>query len=136
MTVLADTSAWVEFDRATGSRTHLRLRELIQLGEVATTEPIQMEVLAGARSQTRELDLRRMLNGIAWLPCEPATDFDAAQRIYRTCRRGGITPRGLIDCLIAAIALRTQSAVLAHDADFARLAAVIDMRLDNGSLLP
>src|SRR3546814_15583530 len=95
-----------------------------------------MEVLAGARSQTRELDLRRMLNGIAWLPCEPATDFDAAQRIYRTCRRGGITPRGLIDCLIAAIALRTQSAVLAHDADLARLAAVLDMRLDTGRLLP
>src|SRR3546814_18509443 len=97
---------------------------------------MQMEVLAGARSQTRELDPRRMLNGIAWLPCEPATDFDAAKRIYRTCRRGGITPRGLIDCLIAAIALRTQSAVLAPDADFARLAAVIDIRLDNGSLLP
>src|SRR3546814_12873829 len=45
VTVLADTSAWVEFDRATGSRTHLRLRELIQLGEVATTEPLQMDVL-------------------------------------------------------------------------------------------
>ena len=50
--ILADTSAWVEYDRATGSATDLRLSELIAAdGPVAVTEPVIMEVVAGARWQ-------------------------------------------------------------------------------------
>ena len=59
--ILADTSAWVEYDRATGSAVDLRLSELIATdGPVAVTEPVIMEVLAGARSDAREADLRRL----------------------------------------------------------------------------
>jgi len=60
--ILADTSAWVEYDRATGSPADLRLAELIAAdGPIAVTEPVIMEVLAGARSDAREADLRRLL---------------------------------------------------------------------------
>ena len=60
--ILADTSAWVEYDRATGSVVDLRLAGLIAAGgPVAVTEPVIMEVLAGARSDAREADLRRLL---------------------------------------------------------------------------
>ena len=46
--ILADTSAWVEYDRATGSPVDLRLRDLIAAdGPIAVTEPVIMEVLAG-----------------------------------------------------------------------------------------
>ena len=39
--ILADTSAWVEYDRATGSSTDVRLTELITAdGPVAVTEPV------------------------------------------------------------------------------------------------
>jgi hypothetical protein len=31
---------------------------------------------------------------------DPAADFDAAARIYRRCRQAGVTPRGLVDCMI------------------------------------
>jgi predicted nucleic acid-binding protein len=49
--ILADTSAWVEDDRATGSAVDRRLTQLISAdGPVAVTEPVIMEVLAGARS--------------------------------------------------------------------------------------
>ncbi len=49
--ILADTSAWVEYDRATGSAVDLRLSALIAAdGPIAVTEPIVMEVVAGARS--------------------------------------------------------------------------------------
>ena len=52
--ILADTSAWVEYDRATGSAVDLRLAELIAAeGPVAVTEPVIVEVLAGARSDAR-----------------------------------------------------------------------------------
>ena len=47
--ILADTSAWVEFLRGTGSETNLRLRGLLEDDELSTTDVVLMEVLAGAR---------------------------------------------------------------------------------------
>ncbi|WP_375423990.1 hypothetical protein [uncultured Friedmanniella sp.] len=49
--ILVDTSARVEFDRATGSAVDARPTVLVAAdGPVAVTEPVVMEVLAGARS--------------------------------------------------------------------------------------
>lgn len=132
--ILADTSAWVEFDRATGSDVHLRLRGLMRSRSLTVTEPVVMEVLVGARNDTREQDLRRLLRRYTLLPFEASIDFDAAIRIYRRCRRAGVTPRGLIDCMIAAVALRHGATLLAHDADIARVAGVIGLELDEASL--
>jgi len=48
--ILPDTSAWVEFDGATGSAVDRRLTDLIaEGGPLAVTEPVVTEVLAGAR---------------------------------------------------------------------------------------
>lgn len=133
--ILADTSAWVEYDRATGSAVDQRLTALIAGGgAVAVTEPIVMEVLAGARSDQREGDLRRLLLRFDLLPFDVAADFDAAVRIYRRCRRAGITPRGMIDCMIASVAWRRGAALLAHDADLERVARVVGIDLDDASL--
>ena len=93
--ILADTSAWVEYDRATGSAVDLRLAELI-----ATDGPVAV------------------------------TDFEGAARIYRRCRQAGITPRGLVDCMIAAVARRHQATLLTRDADLNRVARVIGIELD------
>jgi len=135
--ILADTSAWVEYDRATGSAVDGRLAALIDRGgPVAVTEPIVMEVLAAARSERRENDLRRLLLRFEMLPFDAAADFDAAVRIYRRCRRSGTTPLGTIDCLIAAVAWRRGASLLAADADLARLARVVGIEMDEASLAP
>jgi predicted nucleic acid-binding protein len=135
--ILADTSAWIEFDRATGSPAHLRLRELLSHdGELAVTEPMIAEIAAGARTDERERALRRLLGRCELLPFDSVVDFDGAVTIYRRCRRAGITPRGMLDCMIAAVALRHQAAVLAHDADLARIADVVPLRLDPATLTP
>jgi predicted nucleic acid-binding protein len=132
--ILADTSAWVEYDRSTGSPADERLTELIATdGPVAVTEPVMMEVLAGARSK-REDDLRRLLLRFGMLHFDAVADFDAAVRIYRQCRKAGVTPRGLIDCMIAAVAWRRGATVLAHDADLDRVARVTGIELDRASL--
>jgi predicted nucleic acid-binding protein len=132
--ILADTSAWVEYDRATGGPVDHRLTELITHdGLVSVTEPVIMEVLARARNDERERELRRLLLRFPLLPVDTAADFDAATRIYRRCRRAGVTPRGLLDCLVAAVAWRRGAALLAHDADLARIAAVIGIDLDEAS---
>jgi predicted nucleic acid-binding protein len=133
--ILADTSAWVEYDRSTGSPADERLTELIAAdGPVTVTEPIVMEVLAGARSDKREDDLRRLLLRFGLLHFDAAVDFDGAVRVYRRCRKSGVTPRGLIDCMIAAVAWRCRATVLAHDADLDRVARVIGVELDRASL--
>lgn len=133
--ILADTSAWVEFDRATRSPVDERITHLIESGaDLAVTEPVVMEVCAGARTPARERDLRRLLSRFRLLAFDPIADFDGAVTIYRTCRRSGITPRGLIDCMIAAVALRHDAVVAAHDRDFAHVASIIGVRLDPSSL--
>lgn len=128
--ILVDTSAWIEFDRATGSSVDRRLTDLIGAdGPIAVTEPVAMEVLAGARSEAREGDLRRLLARFPLLRFDPLADFDGAARIYRRCRAHGVTPRGLVDCMIAAVALRHDAPVLALDRDLEHVARVIDLPL-------
>jgi predicted nucleic acid-binding protein len=133
--ILADTSAWVEYDRATGSTVDRRLTELIAAdGPVSVTEPVVMEVLAGARSDEREAKLRRMLLRFNLLSFDAAADFDGAVRIYRGCRQVGVTPRGMVDCMIAAVAWRRGASLLSYDADMARVAHVVRIDLDDASL--
>jgi predicted nucleic acid-binding protein len=133
--ILVDTSAWVEYDRATGSPSHHRLKGLIETGgPVAVTEPVIMEVLAGAREERREADLRRLLASFELLSFDTVTDFDGAVRIYRRCRAAGVTPRGMLDCMIAAVAWRRGATLLSHDADLDRVARVVEIELDVASL--
>ena len=132
--ILADTSAWVEFDRATNSPVDVRLTDLIESdGALAVTEPVVMQVLAGARSESQEADLRRLLQRFALLRFDVAADFHAAALVYRRCRRVGITPRGLIDCMIASVAMRHGAALLAHDNDMTRVANVVGLQLDDAT---
>jgi predicted nucleic acid-binding protein len=132
--ILVDTSAWVEYDRATGSAVDRRVTELIATdGPIALTEPIIMQILAGARDVDRNSDLRRLLLRFELLQFDAVTDFDGAVRIYRTCRRAGITPHGMIDCLIASVARRRAATLLSHDVEFERIARVIGVDLDEAS---
>ncbi len=132
--ILTDSSAWVEFDRATGSAVHRRLADLIasNAGLVAVTEPVIAEVAIGARTDEREVQLRRLLARFHLLRFE-ISDFDAAASIYRRCRRLGVTPRGIIDCTIAAVAWRHGATILAQDADLRRIASVVGIELDAAS---
>jgi predicted nucleic acid-binding protein len=133
--ILADTSAWVEYDRGTGSSVDQRLAELIETdGQVAVTEPVVMEVLAGARDDVREAQLRGLLLRFELLNFDAVVDFDGAMRIYRRCRAAGVTPRGLLDCMIASVAWRRGAALLANNADIDRVAGVIGVAVDPASL--
>jgi len=90
--ILADTSAWVEYDRATDSAVDRRLAELIETSDlIAVTEPVVMEVVAGAKDDRREADLRRLLRRFGLLAFDAVADFDGAVRIYRRCRAAGVT---------------------------------------------
>jgi len=98
--------------------------------DVAVTEPVIMEVLSGARTDDREHDLRRLMQRFTLLRFDPVIDFDAATHVYRTCRRSGVTPRGMVDCMIAAVAWRHNTNILAADADLARVGEVMGITVE------
>ncbi|MEA2703816.1 MAG: hypothetical protein QOD63_1761 [Actinomycetota bacterium] len=126
--ILVDTSAWVEFLRDTGSAVCVRVDALLA-AEVATCDPIRMELLAGARDEGHLDGLRRLLARAVVIPTEP-TDYEQAAALYRTCRRAGETVRRMVDCLIAAVAIRSDVPVLHADADFDVLARHTSLRVE------
>ena len=115
--ILVDSSAWIEFLRATGSPAHLTVRETLTDGQLAVTEPVIMEVLAGARDDDHAAQLESLL-GLARLVPTLASDYLDAARVYRRCRQRGETVRRMVDCLIAAVAIRSGATLLHHDRDF------------------
>jgi predicted nucleic acid-binding protein len=127
--ILVDTSAWTEYLRGTGSGAHFKLRELLAAdAPLGTTDVVHMELMAGARTETDDLRLRRMLAAMDHIPVDPM-DWEAAARIHRTCARNGEPVSALTDCLVAAVAIRTSAKVLAHDRDFVFLARHTDLEL-------
>ncbi len=118
--ILIDTSAWVEFLRNTGSPVCGLVDELLA-GDVAVCDAIRMEVLAGARDEAHLGSLRRLLARATVIRTETA-DYDDAAALYRRCRRQGETVRKLIDCLIAAAAIRADVPIVHNDSDFDALA--------------
>ena len=124
---LVDTSPWIEFLRDARSTACVLVDELLA-GEIAICDAVRMEVLAGARDESRLLSLRRLLARAAVILTR-ATDYDDAAALYRRCQRQGETVRKLIDCLIASTAIRGGASILHNDADFDVLARHAELRI-------
>jgi predicted nucleic acid-binding protein len=88
-----------------------------------------MELLAGARDDREHHRLRRMLGGVELLPVEGFEDFEAAAQIQRRCRSAEAPARSIVDCLIAAVAIRNGVALLQLDRDFELIARHTNLRL-------
>jgi predicted nucleic acid-binding protein len=106
------------------------LRSALQEGlELACTDVIVMEILAGARDEADRDRLRRLLYGLQFLAVDGPADYEQAAELYRLCRGGGETPRKLVDCLIAVVAIRHDAELLCEDADFLAIARHAPLRL-------
>lgn len=123
--ILVDTSAWVEFLRGTDSPICDAVDRLLD-DDLASCDAISMELLAGARDEKQLAQLRGLLARTTVLPTTPA-DYELAAALYRSCRSRGETVRKLIDCLIAAVAVRAEVEILHADADFEVLARHTDV---------
>lgn len=117
--IVADSSAWVELLRETGSRPHRTLKRLLEEdAPIAVTEAVVLELLAGARSSPERRKLRSILLAFPVLPLDGLAGYEAAADLYGTCRRAGETLRRLLDCLIAVPAIEAGASVLHADRDF------------------
>ena len=87
MTVLVDTSAWVEYPRGTGSPHNSWIRDAIRAeAPLAWTEPILYELIAGARSPRRAEELRALLLRGPMLAADGLRDREDAARLCRSAR--------------------------------------------------
>jgi predicted nucleic acid-binding protein len=128
--ILVDSSAWIEYLRATASSVDRYLRHLLEdKRPLATTGVVMLEVLAGARDEPRARKLSRLLGGCELLAAEEPSDHEAAAALYRACRREGVTIRRPPDLLIATIAIRTDTPLLHLDADFDAIARHSPLRV-------
>jgi predicted nucleic acid-binding protein len=124
--VIADTSAWVEFLRATGSRCDLRLRKAFRAEQTVWVPSVVLqELLQGARNPAQfsrlEAQLQRLPSPQSLSPRDLARD---AAMLFARCRWQGFTVRSPNDCVVAACAIAAGLPVLAQDRDFDAIAAV------------
>ncbi len=103
------------------------VRRLAKAQRVFLTGMVRQEVLSGVRSPKQFEALRTVLDGFQYLPLDRA-DHDAAAEAYNRCQAHGIAA-GPVDILVCALSVRHGLPVFATDADFARYATVLPIKL-------
>jgi len=119
-TYLVDTSAWVEYFRRTGSRADDEVTRMVERDEptAGITEPVLMELLAGARDTENFRRIERITDAMPLLEVYPPCDFGEAGSLFLTLRRKGKTIRSMTDCIIASVAWRLEATLVHADRDF------------------
>lgn len=122
--MIVDTSVWIEFlSNRTSTASHwVGARMTDETALIVVPEPVLMELLIGTSDDEVAAARRRFLYRFIIEPLAPMQDSEHAAAIHRRCRRGGSTIRNLIDCQIAAMALRLGVSVAHRDRDFEAIA--------------
>ncbi|HZQ32496.1 MAG TPA: PIN domain nuclease [Mycobacterium sp.] len=127
--MIVDTSAWIEFFAASDSAADRWLTKRIRSeSPIVVPEVVLMELLIGTTDESKAAVRRRTLQRFDIEPLAPVGDAEDAAAIHRRCRRGGQTVRNLIDCLMAAMALRLDVEVAHRDRDFEDISAHCGLR--------
>jgi predicted nucleic acid-binding protein len=119
--MIVDTSAWIDYSLNTVGALGDAIDLALDNGQAMTVDVVRLELLVGLAPPGR-----RAMNGILarcrHVAQEHIFDVDDALGLYEQCRRAGETIRSANDCLIAAIAIRNDVAVLHKDKDFDAIA--------------
>lgn len=122
MTVLVDTSIWVDyFARGKGSKV-ARLDDLLTASEVVMCGPVVAELLAGAKPADRT-SLWLLLSALAWADLGPLQWRTVGETAARLRERGDSV--ALTDIEIAVAAADSSSRLWTRDADFKRIRPVL-----------
>ena len=127
MTLLLDTSLWIDFTR---SRSPAPLKQFIAPfvldPEAHLAEPVRFEMLRSARPD----ETRQLIAQFDTLPTlsTPADLWRRAIDLGQACRQIGQTVLSL-DLLVAAVALHHNAVLVSFDADFEAVALVSSLRL-------
>lgn len=110
--MIIDTSVWIEFF-ATADSTASRWLAAQIASDVHLVVPdvVLMELLIETTDEAKTVQRRQLLQRFHIEPMAPVRDAEDAAAIHRRCRRHGDTVRSLIDCQVAAMALRLDEPV-------------------------
>jgi predicted nucleic acid-binding protein len=127
--IAVDTTAVIDLLRNRPTRLAKNLELLIELGEpLGFPAPVAQELLQGARDQGEWRVLSRYLSSQQLLLPDGDT-YRRAAKIYYDCRRGRLTIRSSVDCLVAQLALDRGGCLLADDRDYAAIATVRPLQI-------
>lgn len=122
MTVLVDTTVWIDFFAARPTPQVAKLQGLIENDEdLCVCGVILAETLQGIRSDADYRRTKGHLDALIFCPMHHATFLRAAE-LYRALRKKGVTIRKPVDCMIAAVAIDHSLALLHNDRDFDHIA--------------
>jgi predicted nucleic acid-binding protein len=122
MTVLADTSVWVDFLKVGTKGPAAELATLLRDRQVVLCGQVVAELLAGTQPQQRD-GLWTLLSGLPWLELR-ARGWRRVGELAGDARRSGFTlPH--IDVQIAVMALENEAELWSRDAHFARIATLV-----------
>lgn len=116
-TCLADSSTWIDYLR----RETSPLQPFIAANTAGHTEPVSMELLAGARTPEARREVERLLLRSPLMQFDSASDFMAAADMRRSAL-GRRLRVGIVDCMILAVAARHGVPLLTLDRGQAALA--------------
>ena len=116
--VLVNTTVWIDLFSGHSTPEVCELERLItEGGEVSTCGVVLTEVLRGIRSDADYRHTLGRFDAFVFLSMSRQT-FVAAADMYRSLRRLGVTIRKSVDCMIAAVSIENDVALLHHDRDF------------------
>jgi predicted nucleic acid-binding protein len=128
--ILVDTSVWIDFLRGGESPQRRMLHRLIEDEEdISITEIILTEILQGIK---RDRDFQTVKDYLLEFPVHRPKGIETylnAARIYRDCRGKGKTVRKTVDCIIAAICIENDLALLHKDVDFGNIRACTGLKV-------
>jgi len=127
--ILADTSVWVDHFRNDNTPGARRLARALDEGEdVCICGVVLTEVLQGIRNARQRRAVRGALDALIYL-LAPRNAYCVAADLFQAAQGRGRPVRSTIDCIIAAIALEHDAAVLHRDRDYDTLAEVSGLRV-------
>ena len=128
--VLVDTSVLIDFFKQKDTPGVKNFKQLLALKiPFGICSQIFQELLQGANSNSDYLTLKSYLGSQKfYVPQNPIESYAEAAKIYRTCRKSGITIRSSIDCLIAQLAIEYDLRLLHNDNDFKMMGRVIPLK--------
>jgi predicted nucleic acid-binding protein len=123
VTVLADTSVWVQYLRRGRAGPAALLDDLLAKGEVVVCGPVVAELVAGAPAD-RRAELVGLLNALPWADLGRLQWAMVGEVAARLREQGFST--ALTDIEIAVAAVHARAELWTRDSDFARIAKVLD----------
>ena len=106
-----------------------RLTEFIKQANICTAGIIITEVLQGIKDDSEFEQVKSLLTEMPIYEPKGFQTYLRAAQIYRKCRKEGYTLRKTIDCVIAAIALENDLALLHNDKDFDLIAKCVGLKV-------